>query len=82
MPLYFLAKKSGISNVLTISATHFANEGKRGDFSITYLPEINLKNHFGNFFKTVIHMKTLLKRCLNNMLQDSKKMIEATSIFK
>jgi tRNA-dependent cyclodipeptide synthase len=44
IPLYFLAKKSGINNVLTVSAIHFDKAGKRGDFSINYLPQINLKD--------------------------------------
>lgn len=44
IPLYFLAKKLGIHNVLTVSAIHFDKEGKREDFSITYLPQINLKD--------------------------------------
>jgi tRNA-dependent cyclodipeptide synthase len=44
IPLYFLSKKLGVSNVLTVSATHFDKAGKRGDFSITYLPQINLKD--------------------------------------
>lgn len=43
IPLYFLANKLNINNVLTVSAIHFDKDGTRGDFSITYLPQIDLK---------------------------------------
>lgn len=42
IPLYFLAKKLGIDNVLTISANSYEKE-KQKELEITYLPEINLK---------------------------------------
>jgi hypoxanthine phosphoribosyltransferase len=41
IPLYFLAKKLDVDNILTVSATSYTGETK-GDLHITYLPEIDL----------------------------------------
>lgn len=42
IPLYFLAKKLNIDNILTISASSYEKD-KQKELKITYLPEIDLK---------------------------------------
>ena len=41
IPLYFLAKKLDIDNILTVSASSYEKD-KQKELKITYLPEINL----------------------------------------
>jgi uncharacterized protein len=43
IPLYFLAKKLDIDNILTVSATSY-DKDKQKELKITYLPEIDLSN--------------------------------------
>lgn len=42
IPLYFLAKKLGIDNILTISASSY-EKNKQKELRITYLPEVDLE---------------------------------------